>query len=855
MKKYIKNLYILSVLALFFTAQSCSNDDFNDNRHISNSSRVKISAYCSEMLVNFTDPTDMGTRASDPKNELETKINSLHIFLFDTEGEFLRGDYNNSLPYVKVNNSFWEFSLDALDGLDNVQIVALANIDGADNEDDNRFDIMLPTGKHLVGGIENGTRDTGTPYTISNLDDLLNWTYAPRIRMEDENSDILRVPSAGMPMYYYIKGKTYNLTQSKGNLEIPMTAMMARVDISVKLEPRVTSTDGRLPSLTITSYGIRNMPTTIKPLNIPDGTSEENCTSAPIYVDANGSTEIEVKPTGKTTINKDATEPIRFTYYTYENIRLPNYNAVRSDNGEKFYKNGETGEINYPDEIKKDSTKQQRWKSKLARTDVASALILKGEYTTDQGLTYKAQFTVYLGSNSRDDFKVKRNHQYSNNIVIKGLDYIRNSDDDVFTFDGRINVVDDNPLYLAIINERMVDAHATALPMDVWLMYREAGDGSSEVADDHTTTVTVSIPSEDKYNWIRMVMIPRKEMEEANFEPGTGIEPYFTTDLFDRIDNGTIISGKPGRQCGREITIVSNKEVNNSRSRIYFYIDENVPTSNKPNMTNPDGADYYGDRMVPVTIKYHTDKEGVDDQVITLEIQQKALVKVTGTHPTNNVDVTWMEYYEEYLEHSDPLDKHLAPGEYYTDGLPWGLEKAYNGFTTVNIYENYDKGYETTGEVVKNSITKDLSTIKLYNSTSPESAFHYCYGKNKRTTTDGNTALTTNGNRSVGWYLPGIRELESALTEHYLSFKEFQGNFYWSAAAAKEYKRYILGVWSGEQEDITRARATKVTQTNPVKYAESGSKDDTDNYTNNSGTTGRTPRGTPLRIRAFYKVQ
>ncbi len=850
MKKYISNLYILSIFALLFAAQSCTNDDFDAYKGVSNSSRVKISAYSTGMMENYVDPTDMGTRASDPKNQNETEIKSLHIFLFDEKGNFLTGDYNNSLPYVKVNGSFWEFSLDALDGLDNVNIVALANIDGAENEDDNRFDVMLPGDKHLVGGIEDGTRDTGKPYTIKNRDDLLRWTYAPRIRMEDKNSDILHVPSAGMPMYHYVAGETHDLTRTSGNLEIPMTALMARVDVSVKLEPKATSIDGKLPVLTITSYGIRNMPTTIKPFKIPGGTSESDCTEAPIYVDANGSREIEVQPIGVTTINKDATKPITFTYYTYENIRLPNYDAVRADNGEKFYNNGVNGAINYPDEVKRDKTKQQRWKSKLARTEEASALILKGQYTTDQGLTYNAQFTVYMGSNPNDDFKVKRNHQYSNNIVIKGLDYIRNSDDDVFTFDGRVNVVDNNPLYLAIVNERMVDAHATALPMDVWMMYREAGDGSSDVEEDHTTTVTVTIPEGDKYNWIRMVMIPRKEMEDANFEPGTGIEPYFTTDLLDRINKGTIISGKPGRQCGREITIVSNKNVNNSRSRIYFYIDENVPTSNDPNMTNPNASDYYGDRMVPVTIKYETDKEGVPDQTITLQIQQKALLRVSGTNRNGDTGYKWMEYYEEYLEHSDPLDKHLAPGEYYTDGLPWGLKgKSCNSWVSgVKVYENYIQGYEMTRDIVGNKNTDALSTIKLYNNTVPQSAFHYCYGKNKRTDTGGNTAYSTNAaGNTVGWYMPGITELEGGLTEYYLTFKEFQDYFYWSAASAKT--TFIVTV-----EENNYARATKVIQTTPeVKYAESGGNSE-DNFEGHNKDKGRTPRDTHLRIRAFYKI-
>lgn len=836
MNNYIKHCINVLVLALGLILTSCSTEDFDFSSDVASGSKVRISLYCTEMLENFIDPSEVGTRASD-KLAIETVIRSVDIFLFDKNGEFLTGSYRNSMPYIHTDNSFYEASLDGLNGLDNVRIVALANIDGADKKEDNKFDVILPNGQRLIGGIENGTRGKGNPYTIRNLQDLLDWTYAPRIRMEDPESDITGLPSAGMPMYY-MEPTYHNLTQITGNLEIPMTAMMARVDVSVKLEPKATNMAKTLPRLTITSFGIRNMPTTIKPFKTPGGTSEDDCTDADIYVDENGSREIEFSY-GKTIDNVNQ-GPITFSYYTYENVRLPNYDAKHPD-GKPFFTNGQ---ISYPAGLPADSVKQ-RWKSNIARTEEASALVMKGVYTTDQNLTYNAQFTVYLGQNPNDNFMVERNHQYTNKILIKGLDYIRNSDDNVWNFDGRVNVVDDNPFYLAIINERKVDAHATALPMDVWLMYRETGDGTSEAVFDHTSKVKVKI-LEGK-DWIKMVMVPRKVMADAKFAPGTGIEPYFTTDLFTRINNKSIIAGKDGWQCGDEVEIVSTKDVNNSRSRIYFYIDENVPESNDD--TN------YGDRVARIQVIYDTDKDGGDHRERILEIEQRALVKVKGTHPSGDVGVKWMEYYEEFLEHSDPLDQHLAPGEYYTEGLPWGQNISYSDLissTRTNIYDNYNDGYLITKDIVTHSKTANLSSVTLYNSTAPESAFHYCYGKNKRTDVGGNTAVNkSDDGRTVGWYMPGIRELESALTEHYLTFKEFQNNFYWSAAAGKKTQGLIIKTHSEVKE---RARATKVIQTDPVDYASSGGNDE-DNFISNDGSKGRALRSQALRIRAFYQVK
>ena len=95
--------------------------------------------------------------------------------------------------------------------------------------------------------------------------------------------------------------------------------------------------------------------------------------------------------------------------------------------------------------------------------------------------------------------------------------------------------------------------------------------------------------------------------------------------------------------------------------------------------------------------------------------------------------------------------------------------------------------------------------------------------------------------------MPGITELEAGLTEHYLRFEEFQKYFYWSASSAKT-------TFIAPSEDNTRARATKVIQTNPVKYAESGGNSG-DNFEGQSGEKGRALRTQALRIRAFYKAE
>ena len=895
LKKYIR----LSAIVAFFIAAltSCREDDIFNPTPSDEGVAGGITFRCSDMLETFVgDHNPAGTRAAASKNPEEKAINTLHVFFFDyTTGELLEADdYDNFDSYQKISNSNF-IKIPTGDGVSDtfkknftkVRIVAIANIDATDDAADYSGDAnKFYTRYSTDGRIQKAGRDAGgDAYEINNYSDLKDWIYYPRIRMnEDGTGDISKLPDAGMPMIGESDGPLDLSKKPEGETFIVnMTALMAKVNVSVKLDPDQYTDD--YPLLKITGYGVRNMPIAVpyiqptgevregvskgKPGEYEDYFKMYDVTDVPMFHKGDspvGSTHFvcddeahEFMTTANVMINKDSSDDAAtFSYYTFENINLPDYSAKRANGVEAF-----DADLNpvYPDKVSDED--KQRWKSTFAYSDRASAMILKGEYTTHQGLTYKAQFTVYMGctvgvEDPNIDFMVKRNHQYDNNIVIHGLDYIRNSDDEVYNFDGRVNVVDDNPLYLAIVNERKVDAHATALPMDVWFMFREDGGGSGkeQATFDHNSTVTVSIP--DDCNWVKMVMIPRKEMEDGHFEAGTGIEDYFYQDLYARIDNRSILDHHyPGADCGTTVTINCTPELNNSRSRIYFYIDENVPNDN--NGTN------YGDRKVKVQIDYITDKDGIENRTRYIEIEQKALLRVVADN-----QVSWMEVYEEYLDHNDPLDPHNEYGEFYKDGLPWGLESVdvdgnftnpeCSGLSTISrlapnqVYTKIGAFAMTRWAVVVRSDTDPLSAVTLFNKVKPSSAFHYCMGKNKRLS-DGSASfeykettrdLGATTNVAKGWYMPGIRELEQAFLIYYndINCRDFQGNFYWSAACAEKSSQ------SGNNNDHARATKINYSGSGTPSYAESHPV----NKSHATAGPGYQTRDTKNRIRAFYRV-
>ncbi len=854
----LKNRFCYAIVAaLSIVAMTGCSDDNELWDEPEASGPVTIVAQSVDMIEPFSVP-EVLSRANDPKNEAEKKINTLHLFFFDKDGQFIKSNADNFKPYIpNVKNFMFVVKDEAYKTMTDVTIVAIANINGTDNESANYFNTAYPgpDGSVITAGgeIEDGTRinpgetRNPNPCTITSLADLQKWVYAPKLRTA-EGTDITQLPKAGMPMIGMLKG--VDLSKASGNTIIPMKALMARVDIRVTLDPNQESTDGRLPQLTIKEYGVMNMPTTV-PYTMPDTVAKK---STPVL--GKGELEKEVKVTleNPIVINKNTHDQDVFTYYTYENIQYPDKGALRAD-GTPAYKDDV---LTFPEGVTTDKEKQ-RWKPTIAYKDRASAMVLRGSYITHQGLTYEAEFKVFMGQNTIDDFKVKRNHKYVNNITIHGLDYVRNSDDNTYTFDGRVNVKTDNPVYLAIVNERKVDAHASVRPMDVWFLLRENADGTLNENVDWESEVELTIEDANtSAKWIRMEVIPREEMRilennKEKFIAGRGARDYFTTDLISKLDMENGMS-ETNHQCGWHVTIDGKRD--KSRSRVYFYIDENV---------TPNAQGEILDRIAKVKIVYRKRESEngpiLDERERILEIEQRGLKKITYSHPSGGtIDDTYMEYYEEYLEHYDPLDQHTMPGELYK-GMPWGIEgKNYHqsGWSRlINSDEVYDDGLQATQFVIYTRGTNPdseyipMSTVKLYNDNPPSTAFHYCYGKNKRNADGSVPSPKNNSYQNIdngGWYLPGIRELERALTEHYLIFPDFKGNFYWSASAAKN---VVLNSYGARN----RARATKIIiNGTDVDYAESGSENRDDDYTGPDGIKGRAERKEYFRVRAFYKL-
>lgn len=755
-------------LGLFFIASlfgACS-DDFIDNvtPAIPDDQALTLSFESNKML-----PHQVTTRLSDPKTEQEKEIKTLHIFFFDAEGEYLTGNYLVGYDQAGKNGGYCMPGVGA----------TLLKIDRERFDDKTKAKTATVV---AVANVEDGWFPLGSdnrPTNVLTLDDLRKMVYRP-------NEIMLTIPETGMPMY----GELLNVdltNESTHALTVQLKALMARVDVNLTIDSEHSDLSGLLPMLQMADWTACNVPT-----------------GAAFYVeDENASTGVldknkkEIKVSNTTTLYNRNGE-LKLSFYMFENKQKP-----ANTNYE------------YPDSIKEDE--KQRYKPELANNDAAYVQI-HGMYSTYNedgtgGSTYDVTYKLYLGANHTDDFYVKRNSQYKNNVVIKGLTGAGNNPNHI-TFDTRVNVSQSNPFYVAMLRERDHDAHFCITPMDVY-MFDDTGEGDN-------VKMTVEVENPDVNNWIRFEKVPAANMLAGTapnenclatnqpWHSGNGKRRYFTTTLMNELSSSVTLE--------------------TSRDRVYVYLDEYLNDQ--------------VDREANLKLTY-TAEDGTAIEK-TIKIVQAHLIRVPIYVDGVVKDVIYMEKYEEYLDHYDPLDEFNDSQLY--PGLEWGVRN--QTFKTLHWgrlgaeicppSQNWYNGFEYSAYMV-NEIGQGVMDLN----TPPQSALQYCHNKNKRrangTVPFEKAWRTLNTDfieqNECKWFLPGIREMERALTQEYNTFPEFQSNFYWSCAVSEE-----LGEDHGQ--NATHARATKV---NPDgTHVQSGGAEA---YRYPYG--GCAPRTTVMRIRAF----
>lgn len=694
---------------------------------------------------------NVSTRVSDPKTAAEQQINNIHVFVFDAKGDYLEAQGQDAFQGYRFQegNSTMVFRRDMFEqttqDASNATVVVLANMPKETFHDAN---------------------DDGHPDEIADLTSFNRFIY----RLPSFTTSL---SEDGLPMMVRKDGIDFTPDpegQAGVRVEtLQLQSLMARIDLNFKLEPAQASGSSDYPSLRFDRVGVGNFPEGATAFPQLDGTGTET-----------DDTGIELKSIDNVSA-PDFTgrliregEPQSLTLYMFEHARAAKALGDVEINGSKPFPDGQ-----YPENITE--AEKQRYKNWLAH-DEAAYIELEGIYTNHNDYKYKVTYRLYPGADATDDFTIKSNCQYKNNITISGITV--NGEGDEALLDTRVNIdTKANPYFIEMLRERRHDAHFNVTPMDVYIY-----EGGS---------VTVEIEDAGNKDWIRM-----EPLKRAATEAGDGKRDYFTEDLLTELAR---------QENSTSYTVTAPSADRTYEERIYFYIDENVPTRN-------DGREV-PDRNALLRITYTRPDGEAGEQSYTREIPivQVGMLPVTYQPNGDEADeyTFYIEKYEEYLEYYDGKDLY----NHTYDGLEWGFMGIVTDLSKQDGDEFMPWGWRNTMTIMKKFRDTSLEEDDITLNDRPRGATEYCYNKNKRN--------TSGQVETCHWYHPTIRELEQAMDKYYATDSVFQDNWYWSSNpgpygdmnGGSTSKDAIT--WTGEHPDYARATKSMYQGNNQFSHATS----------------------------------
>lgn len=768
---YIGHIAVVCWMLLFVS--SCSGEWSESSIGNLNPGDVALQWIPANMAIH-----QVNTRGTDPKTAAEQQINNIHVFVFDKDGNYLTAQGNDAFQGYRYQegNSTMVFNRDMFNQStqdpSQAKVFVLANMPKTTFTDGN---------------------NDGRPDEIDNMSALQSFVFNLPVFSAT-------LPEDGLPMAAWNDVDLSPNPEGSTSVRVhtmQLKSLMARIDLNFTLEPAQTSGSKLYPSLRFDRIGVGNFPSggTVAPQLEDENVKETDDKKQGMELK---SADIEGVSDFTGHYIREG-EPQMLTLYMFEHARLA------KELSEAF---PETG--NYPANISE--ADKQRYKNWLAKED-AAYIELEGIYTNHNNYMYKVTYRLYPGADAIDDFTIKNNCQYKNNITVSGITV--NNQGSEALLDTRVNIdTQANPYFIEMLREREHDAHFCVTPMDIYIF-----EGGS---------VTVEIEDPDNNKWIRMEPINRA----AQFA-GDGKRDYFTVDLLDDLDK---------KSNSKFCTVTYPQEHSGTyEERIYFYIDENVPQEG----ITEDGDDVPArEAKLRITYTRPEGEEGTQEYSREIPIQQAGMKAVYFTKFSEgqyNRDrqkyYFYIENYEEYLEHYDGKDQY----DDVQEGLSWGLRGVQTGLGAQYEFCDYMSwGWKNTMQIMQKYRETGSYEGELTLNDTPSGAAEYCYNKNKR---------NTNGKVvEARWYLPTTSELEYALEKYYGVYDVFQDKWYWSSNPG------ATGTEGDRGENPNYARATR------IKYDPSD-KEAIDGYVHypsdpdkpySDGLGGFADRNEAFRIRAAY---
>lgn len=610
-------------------------------------------------------------------------------------------------------------------------------------------------------------------------------------------------------------------------LTIPLQAIFAKVNFTIKVTPDQTVEDNPSPRFTLESYSVNNVRNSVTFSKATNTTADDASVADDAVTSFEGITAI----TSLTNYAQGAST-ITFDFYLPERLLTPATSADDYDYPFPALKDGDIDNNNngIRDE---DENLRQRFKPLLPNANQkATYVTINGKFRDHQNHTWDVTYDIYLGEDNYSNFNIKRNCEYYNYVTIRGIQTSSDMSDNenAVSIDHRVNVERTQPAIISLRRETMLDSHFEVRPLRLRKTPDVSADGITHALVEVVYTNGENNNTDNPY-WIGL-----EHMNSATTTDhlSTGKRKYFTTNLVTSTLAGANANYSDTK--GQKVVV----PISDTDECVWIYVDECIST---------------GDDVRKATIKVTygalngTTFTATSDSAyppVDYTINQRYLFPVTYGSNTYHI-----EYFEEYLHNYDADDNY---GMTENDGMVWGLNgiqlshtyKAYfatgtfasimnglmdNDMDVAPYYDFYltrdtnessatrrdNAGHTFTGEIVAYQ-PNEFSPITL--AEQPSNAIEYCYNRNKRNA-DGTIS-------NIEWYMPSIDEIENIMSgeyttnegnieNSYIRFIEFQGNPYWSSQPAflrgyGYYHSYVLAEQTADYffDDKASARATKI---------------------------------------------
>lgn len=842
--------YILLLFAILIA--SCTAEDIVTIESINNNSNI-IQIVCRSLPF---DDMDVSTRASNSEDD----INMIDMAIFGTNSndELVCVYYQHSNNQI-INLDRAIFNDMEQDLLEKCYISIVANFPGI-------YDKICAevTDTNNDGEISDDEVET---YVSDNIigkkgtDYFLNSSIQTEHTVDIPSQGLPRVGSYGTAVDFRSEadipgGTTY---------EIPLMSLYSRIVFDTNVDA-IEAAVGEGNKLVLESFTVHNI---VKTMDLAPGIPSDSAL-------INGSDDSNL-PVHDNSI----TVPIDYnTHYIEENVYQFSFYLPERFMHAKTAANVYEYPFGKGDGIRKEDEKlRQRYKPELAH-DKATYVTLNGVFTNHQGHSYDVSYNIYLGNDNFGNFDLVRNKQYNNHITIKGINNANDQSNvtGAVSIDHRVNISRTLPVILNLRRETLLDAHFEIRPLRIRKNVNHSGGNNTathvkvevEYNDDSKPQ------SNGNGNWIgleRSYGVDYTKVANTSNSPNpslyctngsaAGKRKYFTYDLVDPALYKNDGTGDVSRLHNSTTVYVPI----NAEECVWIYVDECTESS----------ADIGAIRSAKIKVTcgtYNGTNFTPTEEPLVYTINQHKLFEVTWEGRTYLI-----EHEEEYLHNFDSDDTYGNDKTEF-EGMPWGLEEIQlsykfpavhitakpngwagnllqalgakdaetlckNALSEAGWEPNYDfyltrdnvsgvtirdfSGYdfniqireylnkiysETTDETIKSRTKIEKITLDEV----PQSAFAYCYNRNKRDR-NGNVA-------SQNWILSAIDQMEDIMKGAHNYFDDFHGQLYWSCQPAytkheilfKYYNKELI--WGSYQQgndikgnfyldDTNRARATK----------------------------------------------